>query len=54
MTDLDALDTLAAQVFDGYLVKKDLAHSSAASTRYRPTWGSSCSAVTAQRPIRTK
>ena len=25
MTDLDALDTLAAQVFDGYLVKKDLA-----------------------------
>jgi uncharacterized protein (TIGR02653 family) len=25
MTDLDALDTLAAYVFDGYLVKKDLA-----------------------------
>jgi len=25
MTDLDALDTLAAHVFDGYLVKKDLA-----------------------------
>ncbi len=25
MTDLDALDTLAAEVFDGYLVKKDLA-----------------------------
>jgi uncharacterized protein (TIGR02653 family) len=25
MTDLDALDTLAAQAFDGYLVKKDLA-----------------------------
>lgn len=25
MTELDALDTLAAEVFDGYLVKKDLA-----------------------------
>ena len=25
MTDLDALDTLAAGAFDGYLVKKDLA-----------------------------
>lgn len=25
MTDLDSLDTLAAEIFDGYLVKKDLA-----------------------------
>ena len=25
MTGLDELDTLAAEVFDGYLVKKDLA-----------------------------
>ena len=26
MIDLDAIDHLAAEIFDGYVVKKDLAH----------------------------
>ncbi len=46
---MDRIDTLAAEAFAGYVVRKDLARSSRASTPCRPTWASSSSAATAPR-----
>ncbi len=52
--ELDALDRLAAEAFPGSVVRKDLARSSRASTRCRPTSASSCSAATAPAPTRPR
>ena len=54
MTELDELDSLAAEVFEGYLVRRTWPNSSVASTPCRPTSASSCSAATARRLIPTR
>ena len=54
VTGLDELDQLAAEAFEGYVVRKDLAQQFKASTRCRPTSASSCSAATAPPRIRRR
>ena len=53
--ELDALDQLAAEAFDGYIVRKDLVlRVRPAVPGARPTSASSCSAATAPAPTRRR
>ena len=54
MSELDELDRLAAETFEGYLVRKDLAQQFRGSTQCQPMSASSCSADTALPPTPTR